>query len=100
MSEKRWFWDAWVAQVVEHLTLDFSSGHHLTVCGFKPHVGLCADSAEPARDSLSPPLSAPHQLTLSLSLSLPLKYINFFKKEKKRSDVISILNYVPWISVK
>ena len=38
--------------------------------GFEPHVGLCADSAEPARDSPSPlSLSAPPLLALSLSLS-------------------------------
>ena len=26
---------------------DFGSGHDLTVRGFEPHVGLCADSSEP-----------------------------------------------------
>ena len=25
----------------------FGSGHDLAVCGFEPHVGLCADSLEP-----------------------------------------------------
>ena len=44
---------AWVAQSVEHLTLDFSSGHDLMVCGFEPHVQLCTDSVEPAWNSLS-----------------------------------------------
>ena len=39
---------AWVAQSVEHLTLDFSLGHDLTVRGFEPHVGLSADNTEPA----------------------------------------------------
>ena len=29
---------AWVAQLVKGLTLDFSSGHDLTVPGIKPHV--------------------------------------------------------------
>ena len=48
---------------------DFGSGHDLTVCGFKPRVGLCADSSEPASDSVSPPLSAPPPLMLCLSLS-------------------------------
>ena len=48
---------AWVAQLIKHLTLDFSSGHDLTVRGFEPHIGFCADSVEPAWDSL--PLSAP-----------------------------------------
>ena len=55
---------AWVAQSVEHLSLDFGSGHDLTVCDIEPHVGLCADSAEPAWDSLS--ASPPLALALSL----------------------------------
>ena len=33
----------WVAQSVKHLTLDFSSGHDLTVREFKPRAGLCTD---------------------------------------------------------
>ena len=41
----------------------------LQLCDFKPHVGLCAGSREPACNSLSPLLSAPPRLTLSLSLS-------------------------------
>ena len=48
----------WVAQLVKHLTLDFSSDHDLTVHEFEPHVGLLTDSMEPAWDSLSPALSA------------------------------------------
>ena len=43
---------------------DFGSGHDLTVCVFKPHVGLCADSAEPVWDSLSSSLSALSALSL------------------------------------
>ena len=35
----------WVSQSVEHLTLDFGSGHHLTVPETEPHVGFCMDSA-------------------------------------------------------
>ena len=46
----------WVAQSVKHLTLDFGSGHDLMVCEFEPCVRLCADSEEPAWDSLSPSL--------------------------------------------
>ena len=42
-----------VAQLVKCLTLDFGSGHDLMVCEIEPSVGLCADSAEPAWDSLS-----------------------------------------------
>ena len=53
-----------VALSVKRLTLDFSSGHDLTVREFQPRVGLCADSAEPAWDSLCP---SPSPLSLSLS---------------------------------
>ena len=51
--------DAWVARSVNCLTLGLGSGHDLTVC-------------EPAWDSISPFLSAPPLLMLSLSLSLSL----------------------------
>ena len=59
----------WVAQSVQHLALDFVSGHDLTVCGFKSCIGLCADSAEPAWESLSFPLALPlpHSRYLCLS---------------------------------
>ena len=43
-----------MAQLVKCLTPDLGSGHDLTVCDIKPHVGLCTDSVEPAWDSLSP----------------------------------------------
>ena len=64
--------DTLVAQSVKRLTLDFCSGHDLTVRGFEPHIELCADSTEPAWDSFS----------LSLSLS---KYVN--KHLKKRGGI-------------
>ena len=38
----------WVVQSVKSQTLDFGSGHDLTVREFEPHDGLCADSGEPA----------------------------------------------------
>ena len=64
----------WLAQWVLILThLDFSSGHDLMVHDeFKLQFWLCADSAEPAWDSLSPSLSTPPRLTLVLSLCLSL----------------------------
>ena len=31
---------AWVAQLVKHPTLDFSSGHDLMVHEFEPNMGL------------------------------------------------------------
>ena len=39
-----------MAQLVKRPTLDFGSGHDLMVPGTEPHVGFCADSAEPAWD--------------------------------------------------
>ena len=33
-----------MAQSLKYLTLGFGSGHDVTVCVFKPHVGLCAES--------------------------------------------------------
>ena len=48
-----------MAQLIEYLTLDFSSGHDLMIRGFKPHIGLHSDHTGPARDSLSPSFSAP-----------------------------------------
>ena len=58
---------AWVAPSVRHPTLD----HDVTVPEFESRVSLCADSSEPAWDSLSLPLSLPllHLLSLSLSQS-------------------------------
>ena len=38
----------WVAESVKHPTLDFSSGHDLTVHELKPRIRLCVDNAEPA----------------------------------------------------
>ena len=54
---------AWVAQSVKYPTLDFSSGHHLMICKFKPHVRLCPDGAKPTWDSLSLPFSLPLSLS-------------------------------------
>ena len=58
-----------MAQSVKHLTLDFGSGHDLTVHETETHIRLCADSMDPAWDSLSPSLSLPPPLVLSLFLS-------------------------------
>ena len=62
-----------MVQWVKHLTFDLASGHDLRVS----ELELCADSSDPAWDSLS--LSAPtllllmHALNLSLSLSIIIK---------------------------
>ena len=70
--------------MVKPLTLDFSSGHDLTVCEFKPHVRLCADGVQPAWDSLSPSLTAPPPLMLVLSLSK-------IKNKHKKNFILKLL---------
>ena len=63
---------AWVAQSAMHLTLDFYSGHDLSVHEIKPHIGLCTDSRMPVWDCLSSTLSAPPLLSISLIVSLKI----------------------------
>ena len=65
------------------LRSDSCSGHDLVVHGFKPHIGLCADSSEPGAcfmDSVSPSLrpSPAHSLSLSLSPSKVNKTLKIF----------------------
>ena len=81
-------WSTWVTQFVKRPPLDFGSGHDLTFHEFESWVGLCADSSDPAWDSLSPSLTAP-PCSLSLSLSLSLK-MNKPKKTPQISDFSSI----------
>ena len=57
-------------QSLERLTLDFGLGHDLIVRGFEFHMGLHADSVEPAWNSL----------LLSLSFSLPVPCSKMFSK--------------------
>ena len=61
----------WMAQLVKCLTLDFSSGHDLMVHEFEPHIGLCADRAEPAWDPLSLPLPCSWSLSQKWTLKKP-----------------------------
>ena len=61
--------------MVKRPTLRFSSGHDFTVREFEPRIGLCADSMEPAWDSLS----GPCLLSLSLKIN-KLKKIFLNKK--------------------
>ena len=46
---------------------NFGSGHNLVVHEFEPHIGLCADSLEPALDSVSTSLPLPYLHSLSVS---------------------------------
>ena len=67
---------AWVAQSIKHSTLDFGSGHDLMVHEIEPHKPrsrVCADSREPAWDSLSLSWDSPLFLPLPLVLSFSLK---------------------------
>ena len=56
-----------MAQSFKRPTLGFGSGYDLAVCECKPRVGLTAASAESTLDLLSPSLSDPPQLALSVS---------------------------------
>ena len=63
-------WGAWVAQSVQCPTL--AQVMISTVCEFDIfdiHVRLCAQSLDPAPDSVAPSLSASPPLVLCLSLS-------------------------------
>ena len=71
-------WGAWVAQSVERLTLDFSSGHDLTVCGFEPHI--CAVSMEP------------RACFGSISLKYKRKHEKKFLKEKKKNTRCMVIS--------
>ena len=82
--------DTWVAQSVKRPTLDFGSGHDLTVREIESRIRFCADSAC-LLGILSLPLSLPSPL-LALSRSLKIK-INFKKKFFLK------LRYLEWILV-
>ena len=56
-----------VAQSVKHPSLDFGSGHDLTIHGIEPCLGLGADSAESASLSLSVSLCPSPTRSFSLS---------------------------------
>ena len=58
-----------VAQLLKPPTLDFCSGHDLTVHGFETRLGLCADSSEPAWDSVSLSLCLSPACSLSLKIN-------------------------------
>ena len=65
-----------MAQSVKHPTPDFGSGHDLTVPEIEPRLGLHTNSAKPAWDCLSLPLSALPPLAHARALSLSLSKIN------------------------
>ena len=69
----------WMAQSLKCLTLDFHSDHDITVREFGLRIRPCADSLDPAWDSLSLSLSTPPLLVLSLSQKK--------KNEKKKTHL-------------
>ena len=76
---------------------DFGSGHDLTIGGFEPRVGLCADSSEPGacfRFCVS--LSLWPSPTHALSLSVKNK-INIKKNLKKKLFAYSTGSFVMFI---
>ena len=62
-------WDSWVIQLAKCPTVDFSSGHDLSVVGWSPTLGSEL-AMEAAWDSLSPCPS--HSCSSALSLPLLL----------------------------
>ena len=63
---------AWVPQLVKRQTLDFGSGHDLTVCKFEPHVMISHFEFEPRVGLCTNAQSLLGILSLPVSLSLPL----------------------------
>ena len=84
------------AQLVEHLTLDFSSGHDLMTGGIETHFRLHANSTEPAWDSLSLIFHSLCVCVYTHSLSQN-KSIKILKKKRKRTKTAqkNIKSYFP-----
>ena len=72
-----------MAQFVEHLTLDFSSGDDLTVHGIEPNVGLWADSLG-------------FSLSLSLCPSLSCTRVHALSRKKIKIKKIYIVIEACW----
>ena len=76
-----------MARSVQCPALDCGSGHDLIVGGFELHIGLCADGAEPAWDSVSLSLCPSPPRVCSLSVSLSLK-INKLRKSRGGAQIL------------
>ena len=74
-------------------TLDSGSDHDLTVCGFKPRVGLLADRAEPAWESLSLLLGPSPARALSLSKQIN-KLPEKIKKLKRIKQHLTFIEHL------
>ena len=77
---------------VKHPTLDFGSGRDLKVRGIEPHLGPCADSVEPAWDSLSFSLF-PSPLSKTNKQALKLYVCWMERKKENELNVRSIAKY-------
>ena len=75
--------------MVKRPSLDFGSGHDLTVHEFEPCVRLCADRVETAWDSVSLALCSSPAFSLSLSLSLKINK----NRLKKKRNVVCFKNF-------
>ena len=75
-----------MTQVVKRPTLDFGSGHDLTVCELEPRIGLCPHCSEPALDPLSPSFWPSPTRTLSLKNKLTLEMFLLITKEHRSLD--------------
>ena len=67
-KKKIWYWGAWVAQSVEHLTSAQAMISQLVGSSPTSVSVLTAQHLEPALDFVSPSSSAPAMLVFSLSL--------------------------------
>ena len=74
----------WVAQLDKHRTLDFGSGHDLTVWEFKPAYGSVL-RVQSLLGILSPAFFVPPLLAISLSK------INKNKLKKKRKMIVAFI---------
>ena len=61
---------SWVAQSGKHLTLDFASGHDLTVCEIEACIRLCTNRAWDSLSLSASPCSQAHMHILSLCLRI------------------------------
>ena len=90
------FRGAWVDQLVKHPTLDFGSLHDPTAHGFKPCVRLCAETMEPAWDSLSPAPSLSLRIKEILDAVTEKLSFHHFNKSVAQTAESQRLNIALW----
>ena len=93
-------WGAWVAQPVKHPTLDFGSGHDLTVGEFEPCIRSRVRTGRlPGILSLPSlcPSSACGALSVSLSLSNGMYLVKLLVFRWVELLAGSTCAYTPWV---